>query len=70
MFTLLPLTEIDAVLAQHAQNPEARLAQRLLAGEVTELIHGGAQFMSVRRGISHVLTPIGTQKTRCTRRGS
>ncbi|GJE95486.1 tyrosine--tRNA ligase [Phanerochaete sordida] len=40
MFTLLPLPRIEAALAQHAQNPEARAAQRLLASEVTELIHG------------------------------
>lgn len=40
MFTLLPLPEIDAVLEKHIQNPEKRHAQRLLAAEVTELVHG------------------------------
>ena len=50
MFTLLPLPRIEAALAHHAQNPEARAAQRLLAGEVTELIHGGAQRAFCARG--------------------
>lgn len=49
MFTLLPLPRIEAALAQHEQNPEARAAQRLLASEVTELIHGGAQRVSMLR---------------------
>lgn len=42
MFTLLPLPRVEEILAEHEQSPEARLAQRLLASEVTELIHGGA----------------------------
>ncbi|PSR81174.1 hypothetical protein PHLCEN_2v6509 [Hermanssonia centrifuga] len=40
MFTLLPVAEIEDVLCQHQQNPEARAAQRLLSTEVTELVHG------------------------------
>ena len=39
-FTLLPLAEIDAVVAEHQQAPERRTAQRLLAREVTRLVHG------------------------------
>jgi len=38
--TLLPGAAIDEVLAEHAKNPGARLAQRRLADEVTELVHG------------------------------
>jgi tyrosyl-tRNA synthetase len=38
--TLLRLDEIDAVLAEHAASPERRLAQRRLAEEITELVHG------------------------------
>ncbi|KAI0355554.1 hypothetical protein OH77DRAFT_1495863 [Trametes cingulata] len=40
MFTLLPQEKIDSVMESHAQSPEARAAQRLLAEEVTELVHG------------------------------
>jgi tyrosyl-tRNA synthetase len=39
-FSLRPLAEIEAVLAEHAAAPERRLAQRALAEEVTALVHG------------------------------
>src|SRR5690606_14046062 len=38
--TLLPLSEVEEVLDQHARAPEARLAQRTLASELTTLVHG------------------------------
>ncbi|KAG2111250.1 uncharacterized protein F5147DRAFT_610165 [Suillus discolor] len=40
MFTLLPVEEIDDVVREHGIQPERRLAQKLLAKEVTLLIHG------------------------------
>jgi tyrosyl-tRNA synthetase len=40
IFTTLPLYEIDEALAQHAENKGARAAQRLLASQVTKLVHG------------------------------
>lgn len=40
IFTFLPLAEIDAVLAEHAKAPEKRLAQKKLAEEMTNLVHG------------------------------
>ncbi|PCH43644.1 hypothetical protein WOLCODRAFT_138495 [Wolfiporia cocos MD-104 SS10] len=40
MFTLLPLERVDEVMKTHADAPEKRIAQRLLASEVTELVHG------------------------------
>ncbi|KAL7281740.1 hypothetical protein ACG7TL_005058 [Trametes sanguinea] len=40
MFTLLPQEEIDSVMDAHNRSPETRQAQRLLAEEVTELVHG------------------------------
>jgi len=40
MFTLLSVANIDEVVAAHQRAPELRTAQRLLAEEVTELIHG------------------------------
>ncbi|KAG1870147.1 hypothetical protein DFJ58DRAFT_764890 [Suillus subalutaceus] len=39
MFTLLPVEEIDAVVREHEIQPERRLAQTLLAKEVTLMIH-------------------------------
>ncbi|OBZ66999.1 Tyrosine--tRNA ligase, mitochondrial [Grifola frondosa] len=39
MFTLLPPSKIDSVIESHAKSPEARSAQRLLAQEITELVH-------------------------------
>lgn len=40
LFTLLPLAAIEQELAEHAARPEARSAQRLLAEQVTRLVHG------------------------------
>jgi tyrosyl-tRNA synthetase len=39
-FTFLPLEEIDRVMAEHQERPGARAAQRLLAAELTTLVHG------------------------------
>lgn len=38
--TLLPLDEIDAVLAEHQEAPHKRVAQRRLASELCTLVHG------------------------------
>ena len=38
--TLLPMTEIEAVIREHAKAPEQRTAQRVLADEVTRFVHG------------------------------
>ena len=40
MLSLRPLTEIDGLLEEHASAPEKRVAQRALADEITELVHG------------------------------
>ncbi|KAJ2699092.1 tyrosyl-tRNA synthetase [Coemansia sp. IMI 209128] len=40
MFTLLPLLRIEQVMLAHREAPELFVAQKLLAAEVTELIHG------------------------------
>lgn len=39
-FTLVPHEQIDALAAEHGQNPGARTAQKALAREVTMLVHG------------------------------
>ncbi|KAI0268738.1 hypothetical protein BC834DRAFT_932939 [Gloeopeniophorella convolvens] len=41
LFTLLPLEHIEQVLEDHKKRPEERIAQKLLADEVTELVHTG-----------------------------
>ncbi len=40
LFTFLPLDEIARCMARHAEDPAGRAAQRLLAREVTALVHG------------------------------
>ena len=39
-FSLRPLADIEALLAEHAGAPERRVAQRALADELTALVHG------------------------------
>jgi len=39
MFTLLPVEEIDTIVREHERQPEHRFAQRILAEEVTLMIH-------------------------------
>jgi tyrosyl-tRNA synthetase len=39
-FTLLSMGDVDELAADHAKAPERRRGQRVLAGEVTELVHG------------------------------
>ncbi|MGQ0433938.1 MAG: tyrosine--tRNA ligase [Microthrixaceae bacterium] len=39
-FTLLPMDEVDAIVAAHAEAPAQRAGQRTLARAVTELVHG------------------------------
>lgn len=39
-FTLLPNTSIAEILAKHESDPAYRIAQRVLAREVTDLVHG------------------------------
>lgn len=49
IYTLLSKEEIDAVAENHQANPGARSAQRLLAQEVTTLVHGKERCDSVMR---------------------
>jgi tyrosyl-tRNA synthetase len=41
-FTVLPVAEVDAVVAAHAEAPGRRHGQRVLAAAVTALVHGQA----------------------------
>lgn len=40
MFTLIPLSEISRIMEEHTKSPELRVAQRALANDVTDIIHG------------------------------
>jgi tyrosyl-tRNA synthetase len=42
VYTELPLGEIEALMIRHQAAPQAREAQRVLASQVTELVHGTA----------------------------
>jgi tyrosyl-tRNA synthetase len=42
MFTFLSLEDIDRAMSEHAQDPGKRVAQRLLARDVTARVHGEA----------------------------
>jgi tyrosyl-tRNA synthetase len=42
-FTLLPMVEVDSLATAHADAPEQRRAQRVLAREATALVHGADQ---------------------------
>ncbi|MEZ5180699.1 MAG: tyrosine--tRNA ligase [Acidimicrobiales bacterium] len=48
-FTLLPVAEVDDVVAAHEAEPGRRLAQRRLAEEVTALVHGAGEALTASR---------------------
>ncbi|MBK5223416.1 MAG: tyrosine--tRNA ligase [Acidimicrobiia bacterium] len=41
--TLLPVPDVDEIIAEHAEAPQKRLAQRCLADELVRLVHGDEQ---------------------------
>ena len=43
LFTFLAMEEIEAVMSKHAEAPEQRSAQKRLAEEMTQLVHGTEQ---------------------------
>lgn len=49
IFTFLPLQEIDAMVELHRRNPERRQAQKMLAREVTTLVHGASAAKQAER---------------------
>lgn len=54
VYTLLDRETIEALIADHRENPGARALQKRLAAEVTELIHGRERRESVER-VTNVL---------------
>ncbi len=55
VFTMLPKEEIEQVMAEHKVDAAARKAQKVLAEEVTKLVHGEAQSGSAT-GVTKYLT--------------
>ena len=53
-FTLLPMDEVDDLVATHVGDPARRLGQRALARAVTELVHG-AEACAAAEGATEVL---------------
>lgn len=49
LFTFCPLPDIAETCARHRQRPEDRIAQRLLASEMTRLVHGTDGLASAER---------------------
>lgn len=62
VFTELGKEDIEHIMAEHAKNPQERLAQRRLAEEVTTLIHGveTATYVRVLTNVLTGLTAIGS----------
>jgi tyrosyl-tRNA synthetase len=54
IYTLLPREEIDRLVAEAAQHPSEREAQKTLAQEVTTIVHGAKRTVSVQR-VTNVL---------------
>ncbi|KAL8714532.1 MAG: hypothetical protein Q9220_001480 [cf. Caloplaca sp. 1 TL-2023] len=40
LFTFMPIKDIDSIMAEHEKDPGSRIAQRRLAREALEIIHG------------------------------
>lgn len=61
IFTMLDRDTIEAIAENHAVNPGARSAQKVLAREVTDIVHGSARRESVER-VTEVLFGCGDFK--------
>lgn len=57
IYTLLSKGDIDAIIAQHSENPSGRIAQIKLAQEVTQLVHG-EEAMSIAQNVTEYLTDV------------
>jgi tyrosyl-tRNA synthetase len=55
-FTFLGRTEIETVEVEHQAHPERRQAQRILAREVTTLVHGAGEAASAERAADVLFT--------------
>jgi tyrosyl-tRNA synthetase len=65
LFTFLPLEEIEIIINEHNDNPEKRTAQKILAYEVTRLLHSENAAKAVARA-SEILFGIGDVPVKCS----
>jgi tyrosyl-tRNA synthetase len=49
IFSFRPVPEIDELVAAHEERPQARLAQRALAADVTTLVHGEVELAAAEQ---------------------
>jgi tyrosyl-tRNA synthetase len=49
LFTFLPLEEIDSIIDEHEKAPEKRQAQKILAWEITRIVHGEESAATAKR---------------------
>ena len=54
MLSLRPLDDIEGMITEHAESPQRRVAQRMLAEELTEMVHG-AEAAAAAAGATRVL---------------
>lgn len=59
LFTFLPLSRIAEIVETHNESPEQRFAQKMLASEVTEMVHGSAALERVQT-LTSLLFPTST----------
>ncbi|QLG74949.1 hypothetical protein HG535_0H02760 [Zygotorulaspora mrakii] len=68
IFTLLPLDEVETAVVEHMKRPHLRNGQKLLASEVTELLHGAgsgkeAQIVSdIIFGDTHIINTLNADE--------
>ena len=55
--TFLSLEEIEGVVAEHEKDPQQRVGQRMLAGELTGLVHGEAASASAMEASAVLFDP-------------
>ena len=65
LFTFLTLEEIERIAAEHKQNPEKRTAQKMLAYEVTKLVHSEHAAKTAARA-SEMLFGSGETPIKCS----
>lgn len=49
LYTFLPLADIETLIREHAKNPAERKAQKVLAREVTKVVHGEKGMQTAER---------------------
>ena len=62
LFTFIPLPEIDKIMTDQEQEPSKRIAQRRLAREVVEMIHGKKEADEVETQHTKLFRPVSTPK--------